>query len=429
MGIVLSVGIVCCSAQEGAAVAVQGVRIQVGVDGPIFSVSSRSVARLCKLQKKESRTGTASRAEEELIVIDSALFSPQEIELLLVYTSIKSNDAQKVFLTQRTNQELTTLLQAAFYFDLYATGKSYISLMYSLLERLPTLEPELLAKVLSDGDRNMLRDALVYKQMNLVSYENSLTTSPDGYDNSIEHYAGPANAALLEEEGFAPVKISIRDLLEKAETAHILNPFNSDTVSPFLYLRYRCITSVDGMNTCPHFGSLASIYLCHNSIAIIRPGSFEGSDIRTLSLFNNKIATLQPQSFKGLEGLRNLYLNYNVMTRVPTEGLSVLRNLGFLDLSNNHITALRANSFVGLNRLRELDLTRNGMRAIEPGSFTGLTSLRKLDLGYNFLLEDSLLSFFSNAEKKAALRQGLPDACEVIYDGTQPYGCRGPRVR
>ncbi|ELU03958.1 hypothetical protein CAPTEDRAFT_213852, partial [Capitella teleta] len=91
-----------------------------------------------------------------------------------------------------------------------------------------------------------------------------------------------------------------------------------------------------------------------------------------------------------------LYLGYNLITRLPENSFSTLVNLTEISLKNNELVEIQAGAFSGLARLKYLYLTQNSLKLIGDRAFDGLVSLQQLHLQQNQLIQVPNLSAMSS---------------------------------
>ncbi|XP_036353349.2 leucine-rich repeats and immunoglobulin-like domains protein 1 [Ochotona princeps] len=138
---------------------------------------------------------------------------------------------------------------------------------------------------------------------------------------------------------------------------------------------------------------------------------------RSLNLSSNKLSEIDPAVFEDLLNLREVYLNNNELTAVPSLGAASSRvtslflqhnrirsvqgqqlkaylSLEVLDLSSNNITEVRSTCFPPGLRIRELNLASNRIGTLESGAFDGLSrSLLTLRLSKNRITQLPVKAF------------------------------------
>ena len=93
--------------------------------------------------------------------------------------------------------------------------------------------------------------------------------------------------------------------------------------------------------------------------------------------------SLQSGDFSGLTGLRDLFLQHNVLTSLPEDVFSDLSSLLWLRLDQNALTALPEDVFSGLSSLGALWLHHNMLMSLPVGLFRDLQSLSTPIRKYN----------------------------------------------
>jgi len=133
--------------------------------------------------------------------------------------------------------------------------------------------------------------------------------------------------------------------------------------------------------------SINSLYLDHNDITTIDPGTFvKIATLKTLSLKDNKMQTLDKKSFQGLKNLENLNLSQNYITSLSSGTFSVMKSLKTLSLAHNTIEKLEGEVF-SIPTLQILDLSFNSILHIGSNVFGEARNLRALNLSNNNILK------------------------------------------
>jgi len=136
-----------------------------------------------------------------------------------------------------------------------------------------------------------------------------------------------------------------------------------------------------------------SLYLDHNEIVAIDPGTFvEIKNLRTLSLKDNNLQTLNENSFHVLRHLKNLDLSYNKLQTLDEKSFQGLKNLENLNLSHNKLTKLPPGTFSSLLSLQTLSLSHNAIENLE-GEIFSLPKLQTLDVSFNSIFQIGLNVF------------------------------------
>ncbi|XP_068610734.1 leucine-rich repeat-containing protein 3B [Brachionichthys hirsutus] len=104
--------------------------------------------------------------------------------------------------------------------------------------------------------------------------------------------------------------------------------------------------------------------------------SENGSGEKTVRCSNLKLTEIPPDI---PNDTRHVYLDFNLLTRVPTNAFTGLPNLVELDLSHNALTRLEPGAFRGLGfSLQFLDLSSNKLVKFNPEAFEGLRARANL---------------------------------------------------
>ncbi|GCB70443.1 hypothetical protein scyTo_0001281 [Scyliorhinus torazame] len=147
---------------------------------------------------------------------------------------------------------------------------------------------------------------------------------------------------------------------------------------------------------------LTNLYLAGNSITAIPAGAFNGvPNLKLIDLSRNKIhsSNIDPAAFKRLKKLERLYMDQNLLIRIP---LQLPRTLVELKLNDNLLQRLDEEDFQGLSKIVNLDLEGNKLSEgnVQPLVFRPLKRLAYLRLGKN---------------KFRIIPQGLPPSIEELY--------------
>lgn len=176
-----------------------------------------------------------------------------------------------------------------------------------------------------------------------------------------------------------------------------------------------------------HFGNadLQQLDLSHNNIKHIHHGMFDKMEgLTNLILKANVITKIQPDSFLTLKNLRHIDLSVNEidqvssllfyknseldvirlndnprLTQLPTDGFQSYNGyftVYYLDISNCAIGALGHKTFSTMPRLATLKLAWNNINNLERDTFVALTMLNDLDLSNNLIVKMDELMFMRN---------------------------------
>ncbi|KPP58656.1 fibromodulin-like [Scleropages formosus] len=141
------------------------------------------------------------------------------------------------------------------------------------------------------------------------------------------------------------------------------------------------------------------LYLQRNRITSIQDGAFDNAtNLVWVMLHRNQLDSNQigKMAFVKLINLDRLYLDHNILSRVPP---NLPRSLRELRLNNNNISKIQSTSFEGMRNLTILQLHNNALQEV-GSALKGLTSLTVLDLSKNQL-------------KKVP--EGLPKMLQQLY--------------
>ncbi|VVD00779.1 unnamed protein product, partial [Leptidea sinapis] len=123
------------------------------------------------------------------------------------------------------------------------------------------------------------------------------------------------------------------------------------------------------------------LYINNSTITELTDDLFIDLAIHNLQISSCKITRIQDETFRG-QGpfLKNLNLQDNELTQVPSKAFKFLKNLSLLDLSKNRITYIENNAFAALQDLTTLKISDNNV-TLAPRALAGLeNSLKNLNL-------------------------------------------------
>ncbi|XP_050338770.1 leucine-rich repeat and fibronectin type-III domain-containing protein 2 [Bactrocera neohumeralis] len=123
------------------------------------------------------------------------------------------------------------------------------------------------------------------------------------------------------------------------------------------------------------------LYINNSTINELPNNIFQNLSVHNVQLSSCQIRKIQNGAFNGQETmLKNLNLQDNLLTEVPTKAINSLNKLSLLDLSKNRITFVSNSSFSSLKILSTLKLNDNNV-TLDVAAFSGLDeSLKNLNL-------------------------------------------------
>ncbi|XP_068244417.1 uncharacterized protein haf isoform X2 [Palaemon carinicauda] len=122
------------------------------------------------------------------------------------------------------------------------------------------------------------------------------------------------------------------------------------------------------------------LYVNNTRINVLNDRTFDGLKVENIQFSSCDIYNISDNAFRGLENsLKNLNLQDNKLSSVPSGAISKLRRLVLLDLSGNQITSVPEEAFKG-SRLATLKLADNDL-SLSFGAFLGIErTLKNLNL-------------------------------------------------
>ncbi|XP_018796386.1 PREDICTED: leucine-rich repeat-containing protein let-4 isoform X3 [Bactrocera latifrons] len=123
------------------------------------------------------------------------------------------------------------------------------------------------------------------------------------------------------------------------------------------------------------------LYINNSTINELPNNIFQNLSVHNVQLSSCQIRKIQNGAFNGQETmLKNLNLQDNLLTEVPTKAINSLNKLNLIDLSKNRITFVSNSSFSSLKKLSTLKLNDNNV-TLDVAAFSGLDeSLKNLNL-------------------------------------------------
>lgn len=131
---------------------------------------------------------------------------------------------------------------------------------------------------------------------------------------------------------------------------------------------------------------LSELHLSGNALKVISNNAFVHFHALTILDLNScRIGKIQKKAFNGLgQTLRNLKLQDNNLTSIPTEALSRVQNLNSLKIGQNPFISIPEKSLTILGQLKHLDISGcNQLTSVEQNAFQGLKDLKSLKMTLN----------------------------------------------
>ncbi|XP_071841326.1 leucine-rich repeat transmembrane protein FLRT2-like [Apostichopus japonicus] len=143
--------------------------------------------------------------------------------------------------------------------------------------------------------------------------------------------------------------------------------------------------------------------------------------IKTFDLYQNGIVEIGEQFFHNVTNVRELFLQGNMMSSVPSDSLSVLLKLSYLDLSSNRILEIPANCFMRNTELQKLMLYGNSIRRIQNDAFRELSRLEILNLSSNNMT--TVIDLSDDMVHLMLLSHLVIDQNKIVYLNSSHYNC------
>jgi Leucine-rich repeat (LRR) protein len=130
------------------------------------------------------------------------------------------------------------------------------------------------------------------------------------------------------------------------------------------------------------YSQVESIFLMHNTISIIEPGTFDSfENLEYLNLRNNSLSELDHTLFNKFNMLEELDLSVNNLQFIHENLFNGLTSLINLDLSENQISEMHLNAFKSLElNLERLNLDQNKLSSEAYLALRNLKNLNYLNL-------------------------------------------------
>lgn len=107
------------------------------------------------------------------------------------------------------------------------------------------------------------------------------------------------------------------------------------------------------------------------------------------------VKRIDKENFIGADNLKDLYLRYNQIEKIPANVFVNAINLDRVFLAKNRISEIEAYAFNGSNKLSVINLEENRISKIDSLTFVGAVNLKELRLSSNKIsnIEDGVLNF------------------------------------
>ena len=132
--------------------------------------------------------------------------------------------------------------------------------------------------------------------------------------------------------------------------------------------------------------NLNRIDISYNGLKQIDAEAFNSfnSSLEVLYLQNNELNSFNLKFIRSLDTLKELNLDFNIITKIPRGTFINSARLAFLSLQGNSILLEEGSgTFEGLSGVQRLSLARNGIKQLPDQIFQPLTSLKSLILDKN----------------------------------------------
>lgn len=180
-----------------------------------------------------------------------------------------------------------------------------------------------------------------------------------------------------------------------------------------LRLRHLSITALEDQNF-RKLSNLRGLDIDHwPYLEYISPLSFQGLDLRWLSITNTNITSVPSASFRNMVHLTHLNLSYNPITTLESWAFKDLLRLKELIMVSTGLMTVEPHALGGLRQIRVLNFSSNDLQTLEEGSFHSVNSLETLRVDGNPLLCDCRLLWILQRRKT------------LNFDGRVPV-CAGP---
>ncbi|RWS12680.1 chaoptin-like protein [Dinothrombium tinctorium] len=139
--------------------------------------------------------------------------------------------------------------------------------------------------------------------------------------------------------------------------------------------------------------NLTTLLMGSNNIQVLEEHTFNSANLlhlEHLDLSRNRLATFTGEPFIGLNGLRQLNLAFNALSKLDEldeKTFAPLTKLEILDLTDNQLIMFPSNALYALKNLRKLFLDYNKISIVNENLFSSINQIEELSLAYNLIQE------------------------------------------
>lgn len=171
-----------------------------------------------------------------------------------------------------------------------------------------------------------------------------------------------------------------------------------------LDLSYNQLTKIEA-TTFRDAKNLQMLRLNDNQLRQIQVRTFDGLNLKMLSIDSNSLTKLPTKLFEHTATLDELHLNGNKLDVIP-DGLGILTELKSLDLGENLIRTLSSDTLANFTNMLGLRLTENYIESIKAGVFDRMVALQILNLSHNKIAHIDAGAFDKNSNLHAIRLDG-----------------------
>ena len=145
------------------------------------------------------------------------------------------------------------------------------------------------------------------------------------------------------------------------------------------------------------------------------------TDILTLEFKQQNIQQIIGSPFSNLVGLKQLILEYNQLSFIPSSAFSDLNALTYMSVRGNNLVALNITLFQNLKKLVYLDLSNNSLRSFHSEIFVNLVNLNHLNLSSNNFVDipNAAFSYLSSLSLLDLSNNGMEKLPTNILENLQ----------